>query len=71
MKTKETVEEIISYRTAIRVTECITYDKCTSFPICPKCDCALEREYQSYCDRCGQKLSWVGYLKAKVRYVEK
>ena len=28
------------------------------FPVCPNCNCTLEREFQSYCDRCGQRLSW-------------
>lgn len=36
----------------------------TTFPICPKCDCTFEREYQSFCDRCGQKLDWSGYERA-------
>ena len=29
-----------------------------TFPVCPRCHCNLEREYQSFCDRCGQKLGW-------------
>lgn len=32
-----------------------------SFPVCPQCGCSLEREFQSYCDRCGQCLSWESY----------
>lgn len=31
------------------------------FPVCPKCNCTMEREYQSYCDRCGQALRWKGF----------
>lgn len=41
-----------------------------SFPICPGCNTTLDREYQSYCDRCGQFLSWKGYSKAEVVYFE-
>ena len=26
----------------------------------------MEREYQSYCDRCGQALDWKGFSKALV-----
>ena len=26
--------------------------------VCPNCRITFEREYQSYCDRCGQKLKW-------------
>ncbi len=28
------------------------------FPICPRCAMTIEREYQSFCDRCGQCLDW-------------
>ena len=28
------------------------------YPVCPRCGSTMEREYQSYCDRCGQRLSW-------------
>ena len=28
----------------------------------------LEREFMSYCDRCGQHLGWNSYRKAKVIY---
>ena len=36
----------------------------TGFPICPQCGLSLEREYQAYCDRCGQCLDWSGFLSA-------
>lgn len=36
------------------------------FPMCPACRTTLERDYQAYCDRCGQKLSWKNYSKAKI-----
>ena len=38
----------------------------TTFPICPRCGCTFEREYQAYCDRCGQMLSWKKYKNATV-----
>ena len=28
------------------------------FPACPGCGITLEREYQNFCDRCGQRLNW-------------
>ena len=37
-----------------------------SFPVCPRCQLTMEREYQSYCDRCGQALDWKGFSKALV-----
>ena len=38
------------------------------FPVCPKCNCTMEREYQSYCDRCGQALRWkeFSFVKASI-----
>ena len=30
----------------------------TTFPVCPRCPNSLEREYQAFCERCGQKLGW-------------
>ena len=38
----------------------------TGFPICPRCGSTMEREYQPYCDRCGQRLSWNNFSKATV-----
>lgn len=49
----------LSYRLPIEVFEIVYYRKAEiSFPVCPKCNIAIEREYQTYCDRCGQYLSW-------------
>lgn len=36
----------------------VRYRSGGTFPLCPQCGLPLEREYQSFCDRCGQKLSW-------------
>lgn len=43
-----------------------TKDSFTAFPVCPQCGSTLEREYQSYCDRCGQCLDWSSFHKAAV-----
>ena len=37
-----------------------------SYALCPGCGTTLEREYQHYCDRCGQHLSWKHYSSAEV-----
>ena len=37
-----------------------------TYPICPACKITLEREYQCYCDRCGQCLNWNRYDKAVI-----
>lgn len=41
-------------------------DGVKSYPICPTCDVPMEREYQSYCNHCGQKLGWREFQKAVV-----
>lgn len=37
-----------------------------SFPVCPQCGHALEREYTAYCDSCGQCLSWKHFKNASI-----
>lgn len=36
------------------------------YSICPKCGYALEREYQQYCDQCGQLLGWNKFSRDEV-----
>ena len=38
----------------------------TSFPVCPRCGRTMEREYQPYCDRCGQCLDWKDFSNATI-----
>ena len=62
--------EMIDYRTARTVTEMVVYQNAfgeTGYYICPRCDCALDREFMHFCDRCGQKLKWEKMVYAKVR----
>lgn len=57
-----TSDEELSYRIAVQVMHYrrhLSYNVSYAiFPVCPRCRCNLDREYQSFCDRCGQKLSW-------------
>ena len=53
-----------SYRSPMLVTHLRLY-KTTSFYICPR-GITLEREFMSYCDRCGQCLDWKCYRKAVI-----
>lgn len=48
----------IAYRVPLPVTKVLVLPNNNSYPICPKCLISLEREYMSFCDRCGQKLNW-------------
>ncbi len=54
-----------SYRTPMIVCEMVVHQE-YSFAVCPRCRVSLEREYQNYCDRCGQALKWSKYRYAKV-----
>ena len=62
-------DEAISYRTPMRVVSVMRFDYFTEtffYPVCPRCHITMEREYQAFCDRCGQALSWANFSKAKV-----
>lgn len=66
----EKLKEMASFQIPMRVTEKIMiqayayqYD---IYYICPRCKVGLERDFQSYCDRCGQRLDWKDYKKAKM-----
>ena len=48
----------LRYRQPMQVQELTQYRSGGIFPVCPQCGSAMEREYQNYCDRCGQRLGW-------------
>lgn len=60
------VEKAVTYRIPISVTEILKFSNGYAFPVCPRCKITLEREYQAYCDRCGQCLDWNDFENAKV-----
>ena len=33
----------------------------TTYAVCPRCMCVIEREYVPFCSECGQKLNWNSY----------
>ena len=55
-----------SFRLPMPVNEVHLYRDNMAFSVCPRCRTPLEREYQSYCDRCGQALDWKRFKKALV-----
>lgn len=46
------------YRLPMQVTKVLVLTYEGSYPICPRCDCPIDREYMNFCDRCGQHLGW-------------
>jgi rRNA maturation endonuclease Nob1 len=48
----------ISKSKPLLVREAIVYKDNNAYWVCPNCRSTFDREYQSYCDRCGQKLKW-------------
>ena len=59
----------VSFRLRMTVTSARAYQSSNGlsiFPVCPRCQCTIEREYQCYCDRCGQALGWGSYDKALI-----
>lgn len=51
-----------SFRLPMAVNEIHLHRNNYAFPVCPRCHLTLDREYQAFCDRCGQALNWK-YLK--------
>ncbi len=53
-----------AFREPMPVSEVRIFDSRYSsaiYPVCPQCGLTLDREYQHFCDRCGQSLDWSGY----------
>ena len=65
--------EASSYRRPMTVREYILYQgtffRESAYFICPRCDVTMEREYQTYCDRCGQCLGWSRIHQVKRRRI--
>ena len=60
---------LLSYRTPMTITELMEFPSAlgiSAYYICPRCGITLDREYQSFCDRCGQHLDWRCCSYAKV-----
>ena len=53
-----------SFRQPMPVTDIHFFRGLGSYPVCPRCKLTLDREYQRFCDRCGQRLDWLHYGEA-------
>lgn len=56
----------VSYRKPRSVIKVIQYSDGNCFPVCPRCSISMDKEYMSYCDRCGQRLRWKHFDRAEV-----
>ncbi len=50
--------EAYTYRTPMPIMDVATYLSGDMYATCPRCKTPLERDYQLYCDHCGQALDW-------------
>ena len=60
-----------TYRSPMSVTAVRCYTSCpelSTYPLCPRCSLPMEREYQPFCDHCGQALNWSYLSKAVVLF---
>jgi len=53
-----------SYRVKKLICEMVSLSD-GKYYICPRCNVSLERDFQAFCDRCGQRLDWSGRRKAR------
>ena len=53
-----------TYRIPMPVVEIHVFRHGEAYPVCPRCRMTFEREYQAFCDRCGQALGWDSYQNA-------
>ncbi len=49
----------------------LSSDGYSLFPICPACNCTFDRDFQAYCDHCGQCLDWSHYEDAHIIFHDK
>ena len=55
-----------SYRRPMPVKKVLLLTSGDSYPICPRCDGTVDREYMHFCDRCGQRLEWDSFEFASI-----
>ena len=47
-----------SYRIPKKVKKIRVYPDNCFFGVCPRCNNSIDREYQTFCNCCGQRLDW-------------
>lgn len=61
---------VASYRVPAPVMRIRQYMNGDTYPICPRCELCLDREYMRFCSNCGQRLDWGLFSLAQVQYSE-
>lgn len=56
----------LTFRHPMAVTTAIAFQTGGVYPVCPQCGISMEREYQNFCDRCGQRLDWKNFDRVSV-----
>lgn len=56
------------YRIELLIKEVMVFPNGDAYYVCPRCSITLEREFMTYCNRCGQHLGWKDCRKAKIIY---
>ena len=62
------IESLLTYCSLIHSAFRIYRDR-NMYAVCPRCDNAMEYEYQLYCNHCGQHLEWSKYDEAEEEYI--
>ena len=57
---------LAEYRKELLITEVMVFPSGDAYYVCPRCNITLEREFMSYCNRCGQHLGGREYKKARI-----
>ena len=63
----DAITELSGYRESMKIRE-MRYLSDGGYYLCPRCRITLDRDFQNYCDRCGQHLDCTGYKKAKILF---
>ena len=58
-----------TYRWPMRVKEMYSFKWGAEFPRCPRSGSTMKREYQLFCDLCGQRLNWNGFDDYEVKHI--
>lgn len=58
-----------SYRIPKKVKKIRVYPDNCFFGVCPRCNNSIDREYQTFCNCCGQRLDWSKLDEAEEQWI--